>query len=83
MENKNITFQPIGHPDGISMKEKNLCVRAWELFARETILPPVEIHLHKQIPVGAGLGGGSSNASKTLNRLEYARRESCFKRETT
>ena len=46
--------------------EMNLCMKAWELFTLEAPLPPVEIHLHKQIPVGAGLGGGSSNASTTL-----------------
>ncbi len=46
--------------------ENNLCHGAWELIRVETRLPPVQIHLHKQIPVGAGLGGGSSNASTTL-----------------
>jgi 4-diphosphocytidyl-2-C-methyl-D-erythritol kinase len=48
---------------------KNLCERAFELMAHEITLPPVQIHLHKQIPVGAGLGGGSSNASYTLKGL--------------
>jgi 4-diphosphocytidyl-2-C-methyl-D-erythritol kinase len=45
---------------------KNLCISAWEMFQQEVGLPTLEIHLHKQIPVGAGLGGGSSNATHTL-----------------
>lgn len=49
--------------------ELNLCVRAYEQFADVAPLPPIELHLHKQIPVGAGLGGGSSNASTTLKGL--------------
>jgi 4-diphosphocytidyl-2-C-methyl-D-erythritol kinase len=49
--------------------ERNLCVRAWKLMAAERDLPGVAIHLHKQIPVGAGLGGGSSNASAVLKAL--------------
>jgi 4-diphosphocytidyl-2-C-methyl-D-erythritol kinase len=44
----------------------NLCIRAYQIFNKAVKLPPVGIHLHKQIPVGAGLGGGSSNASHTL-----------------
>lgn len=46
--------------------QSNLCVRAWSLLKAETTVPALEIHLHKQIPVGAGLGGGSSNASTVL-----------------
>jgi len=49
--------------------EKNLCMKAWKLMASDRDLPPVAIHLHKQIPVGAGLGGGSSNASTVLKAL--------------
>lgn len=49
--------------------EDNLVLKAWEMLAAETRLPPVEMHLHKQIPIGAGLGGGSSNASVTLMGL--------------
>jgi 4-diphosphocytidyl-2-C-methyl-D-erythritol kinase len=48
---------------------KNLCEKAHEIFAAEREIPPVEIHLHKQIPIGAGLGGGSSNATQILKGL--------------
>ena len=49
--------------------EKNICLKAWKLLASDRELPHVAIHLHKQIPVGAGLGGGSSNASTVLKAL--------------
>ncbi len=51
--------------------DSNLCMKAWKLMASERALPPVAIHLHKQIPVGAGLGGGSSNASTVLKGLNH------------
>jgi 4-diphosphocytidyl-2-C-methyl-D-erythritol kinase len=53
-------------------KEDNLCVRAYRLLEEGYNLPPVKIHLHKVIPVGAGLGGGSSDAAFSvmlLNKL--------------
>ena len=46
--------------------EDNLCVKAYNLIKERFNIPPVAIHLHKQIPVGAGLGGGSSDAANTL-----------------
>ena len=49
--------------------DSHLVTRAWRLLSAETTLPPVKVHLHKQIPVGAGLGGGSSNASTILRAL--------------
>ena len=54
-----------------SDSESNLVSRAWRLLSGETDIPPVSIHLHKQIPVGAGLGGGSSNASIALKALNH------------
>ncbi len=49
--------------------DDNLCIRAYELLEKDFSLPPVEIHLHKVIPTGAGLGGGSSDAAYTLRLL--------------
>jgi 4-diphosphocytidyl-2-C-methyl-D-erythritol kinase len=43
--------------------EDNLCVRGYHLLKKDFDLPPVTIHLHKHIPIGAGLGGGSADAA--------------------
>jgi 4-diphosphocytidyl-2-C-methyl-D-erythritol kinase len=47
----------------------NLCIKAWKTLHDEFKIPAVKIHLHKQIPIGAGLGGGSSNAAFMLKGL--------------
>ena len=44
----------------------NLCVKAYDLLKKSHNLPPLDIHLHKVIPMGAGLGGGSSDGAFTL-----------------
>jgi len=66
----------------------NLCWLAYDLLHADFNLPPVAMHLHKNIPIGAGMGGGSADAAfalclcndlfqlnLSLDRLEdYARR---------
>jgi 4-diphosphocytidyl-2-C-methyl-D-erythritol kinase len=46
--------------------EDNLCYRAYQLLQKAHQIKGVHIHLHKIIPMGAGLGGGSSDAAFTL-----------------
>lgn len=58
---------------GLSLEikpEQNLVLKAYQMLKEEHSLPGMDIHLHKVIPSGAGLGGGSSDAAffiKSLN----------------
>lgn len=53
-----------------SPTEDNLCYKAWKLLReRFPDLPGIDIHLIKNIPSGAGLGGGSSDAAFTMKGL--------------
>jgi len=53
-------------------KNENLCIKAYYLFKNDFNLPKIDIHLHKKIPIGAGLGGGSSDSAFMLRKLnEY------------
>lgn len=49
--------------------KNNLVLRAYEMMKEEFNIPPVSIHLYKSIPMGGGLGGGSSNGAFTLKVL--------------
>ena len=47
----------------------DLCIKAYNLLDSDFNLPSVKVFLHKNIPIGSGLGGGSSNAVSMLKIL--------------
>ena len=62
----------IFHRTGIPVPgdpQTDLCTKAIEAFRRNVDLPGLRVHLHKVIPIGAGLGGGSSDGAHMLKLL--------------
>lgn len=62
VESSALTFQSSGIPIP-GDEQHNLCLKAYNLLKADFDLPPLSIHLHKHIPIGAGLGGGSADAA--------------------
>ena len=46
--------------------QNNFVMKAWRRLSWRFSLPPISIYLHKALPFGAGLGGGSSDAAFLL-----------------
>lgn len=55
---------------GLETDHNNLILKAWQAVAKTTDIPPLAFHLTKNLPVAAGIGGGSANAAATLRLLQ-------------
>ncbi|WP_375577941.1 4-(cytidine 5'-diphospho)-2-C-methyl-D-erythritol kinase [Marivirga tractuosa] len=68
---KKLSFETTGLKISGNSKD-NLVLKAYELLKTDFELPPIEIILHKNIPMGAGMGGGSADGAFMLTLLnEY------------
>lgn len=66
IESERFSFQSTGIP---IPGDDNIVIQAYDLLKQKFKLPPISVHLHKNIPIGAGLGGGSADGAFMLNLL--------------
>ena len=66
--NETYEFSSSGIPIGIDPTQ-NIVIKAFDLIASKFEIPSTAIHLHKNIPFGAGLGGGSADAAYMIKML--------------
>lgn len=81
-QSSETTITLSGTSDEIPYNEKNLVYKAAKLFLDNTNLNgKISIHIEKNIPVSAGLAGGSTNAAGTLFGLNKIFNEPLTKEE--
>ena len=67
---KKNTIQLITSGIPLGEAKNNICLKAYQLVKKDYPgLPGITMHLHKAIPLGAGLGGGSADGAATLQLL--------------
>jgi 4-diphosphocytidyl-2-C-methyl-D-erythritol kinase len=72
IENKNSKQEFNLHLSGLSISgniEDNLLYKAYQIIKQTETVPAIDVYLHKTLPMGAGLGGGSADAAFFINLL--------------